>query len=79
MSVDMTVTQMFSRPDEKFAYVAFSDGDKSAEGKVPACKITNNHGFTSDEVEQLEEYMRAELDQILSEARKINVMKAFMA
>lgn len=56
----------------------FTDGSRSAEGKIPDCKITKNTGFDEDEVKQLEAYMSRELPQLKKMAAGIDIMKNFM-
>jgi len=77
-TVNMSVSQVFARNGEKYAFVSFSDGEKSAEGKIPACKIISSSGFGEEEVRQLEDYMKRELGRLKKMAAGINVMRSFM-
>ncbi|MBQ7583311.1 MAG: hypothetical protein IJT24_01760 [Lachnospiraceae bacterium] len=77
-SVDIRVSGVFERDGKKLACVSFSDGKRSAEGIIPDCVITSNKGFTPDEAEQLEGYMKRELPSLKKTAAGINVVKAFM-
>lgn len=77
-TLNMSVSQVFSRDGKKYAYVSFTDGSRIAEGKIPDCSVTSSSGFTSVEIAQLEEYMRTELATLKRMAAGINVLDAFM-
>ncbi len=77
-TVKMSVSQVFARNGEKYAFVTFTDGAKNAEGKIPECKIISNNGFTGEEVGQLEDYMDRELANLKKMAAGVDVMRAFM-
>lgn len=76
--LSMSVSPICFREGKKYAYVSFTDGSRSAEGKIPDCKITKNKGFDEDEVKQLEAYMSRELPQLKKMAAGIDIMKNFM-
>ncbi len=77
-ALNMSVSQVFRKNGEKYAFVLFSDGAKNAEGKIPHCKIIANSGFEQDEVAQLEAYMGKELTNLKKMAASINTVRAFM-
>ena len=77
-ALDMTVSPICVRDGKKMAFVRFTDGARSAEGVIPQCDITENKGFTTEEVSKLEDYMKAELATLKKMAANVNVMKAFM-
>ncbi|MBE5917502.1 MAG: hypothetical protein E7273_11755 [Pseudobutyrivibrio ruminis] len=62
---------------EKYAFVTFSDGVRSAEGKIPACKILKNGGFADIEVKELEKYMAEHLKELKKLAANIDIFSAF--
>lgn len=62
---------------EKYAFVMFSDGVRSAEGKIPDCTIVSNKGFSEAEVQDLKDYMKENLGELKSMASSVNVFKAF--
>ena len=77
--LSMTVSPIcHDKKGEKYAYVSFIDGVRSAEGRIPDCKIEKNQGFSKEEVEQLEQYMIGNLMELKKMAAGVNVMKAFM-
>jgi hypothetical protein len=77
-SVEINVSSVFEKDGKKLAYVSFRDGDRTAEGTIPDCLLTKNEGFTKEETEQLEAYMKQELKTLKEMASGVNVMKAFM-
>lgn len=74
----MSVSPICTKDGNKYAFVSFTDGKRSAEGKIPDCKIISNDGFSDEEVEKLEYYMQQELPQIKKMAAGINIMHSFM-
>ncbi len=46
-----------------------------AEGLVPACKITKQEGFSAEEIEGLEGYLRENDQEIRKKAKELNNIK----
>ncbi|MCR5144193.1 MAG: hypothetical protein K6B67_02655 [Lachnospiraceae bacterium] len=77
--INMSVSGICRGKDGKQkAYVNFSDEVRSAEGEIPACKITSNKGFAAIEVEQLEKYMSEHLEELKQMSANVNVVNAFL-
>lgn len=76
--VNMSVSPICAKDGEKYAFVSFTDAERSAEGKIPDCKIVSNKGFSQEEVEQLEAYMQDHLATLKRMAAGIRVIDAFM-
>lgn len=74
----MSVSPVCMKDGSKYAYVSFTDGTRNAEGKIPECTIIRNDGFSAEEIEQLEDYMRRERTQLKKMAAGINVMNSFL-
>lgn len=74
----MSVSPVCMKDGIKYAFVTFTDGTRNAEGKIPECTIISNDGFSAEEIEQLEDYMRRERTQLKKMAAGINVMSSFM-
>lgn len=74
----MSVSPVCVKDGQRFAYVSFTDGKRSAEGKIPECKIVSSTGFNQDEIRMLEEYMEQELSRLKRMAASIRLMDAFM-
>ena len=62
---------------DKYAFVTFSDGVRTAEGKIPDCKIIKNDGFAEIEVQQLERYLKEHLTDLKKTAASIDIFSAF--
>lgn len=77
-ALDMSVSQIFYKDGRKYAFVYFTDNVRSAEGKIPDCKIIANQGFSEKEVLQLEDFMGRELMNLKRMAAGVRVMDAFM-
>ena len=76
--LNMSVSPICVKDGNRYAFVSFTDGTRSAEGKIPDCKIISNKGFSEEEVRQLEEYMQNELPKLKQMAAGINVLGALM-
>ena len=74
----MTVSGIVPRDGKPVAYVEFKDGDKVAEGIVPACEILSCQGFTEEEQALLVVYMKDHLSEIRDTAKGIDAMRGFM-
>ncbi len=59
-------------------FVEFRDGDRRAEGRIPGGKILSFSGFSEKEIAALEDYMKKEKATILTAAKRIDVMAAFL-
>ena len=76
--MNMSVSSIVSKGGKREIYVLFTEGNCSAEGRLSDYKMISNKGFTKEEVDMLEAYMRRETDRILQTAKNINVMDAFL-
>ncbi|MBQ6886215.1 MAG: hypothetical protein IJN54_01715 [Lachnospiraceae bacterium] len=76
--INMSVSSICMKDGEKYAFVSFTDGKRIADGKIPACKIVSNKGFSQKEVEQLETYMQRELPKLKRLAAGIRVIDAII-
>lgn len=74
----MSVSPICTKDGKKYAFVSFTDGERVAEGKIPDCVITDNQGFGTVQVQQLEAYMKQELPNLKKMAAQINVMDNFL-
>ena len=62
---------------DKYAFVTFNDGVRTAEGKIPDCKIIKNDGFAEIEVKELERYMADHLSELKKMAAGVDIFAAF--
>ena len=75
----MTVSPICKTKDGfRQAFVRFENADASAEGTIPDCRIIKSTGFTEEETEQLELYMRMNLGELKRQAASTSVFKALM-
>ena len=74
----MSVSSIVSKDGKREIYVLFTEGSRSAEGRLSDYKMISNKGFTQDEAVALETYMRQETNTILRMAKSVNVMDAFL-
>ena len=72
----MSVSAVCTKEEKQYAFVSFSDENRTAEGKIPDCVIISNSGFTKEEVVQLEDYMRRELRTLKKMAAGIRLIDA---
>ena len=77
-NINMIVSPVCSKNGEKFAYVSFTDGKCTADGRIPECKITSNKGFEQKDIEVLELYMKSNLAKLKRMASGVNIIDAFM-
>lgn len=76
--MNMSVSSIVNKNGNREIYVLFSEGNCSAEGRLSDYKMISNKGFTQEQVDMLEAYMRRETDRILQMAKNVNVMDAFL-
>ena len=77
-SLKLSVSPIVMKDGERMAYVTFEDPGRNAEGVIPACKIQSSKGFSAEEVQQLEGYMRDNLAKLKQMAASVNPMDAFL-
>ena len=73
----MSVSPICVKDGKKVAYVSFTDGERTAEGKIPECVISSAVGLNRAEVRMLEEYMKQELPRLKSMAAGIRMADVF--
>lgn len=76
--IKMSVSALSRKGEEKSVYVVFSDGEASAEFRLPECELVHNKCFSEEEIGQLKEYISAEWDSIYRIAGKVNPLKGFL-
>jgi hypothetical protein len=67
----MTHSCILSRGKEKIVRVTFESDVAYAEGIIPNGKIEKNQGFTQEELEQLEIFLKMNQEDILKKAKAI--------
>ncbi len=73
--VKMTYSAVVAKKGKPYISVRFERGRDIAEGSIPDCGITNSKGFSSEEVDHLENYMKAHKKEIIEGAKGISGIK----
>lgn len=76
--IKMNVSSLSRKGEEKSVYVIFSDGEASAEFRLPECELVHHKHFSEEEIGQLKEYVSAERAYIYQIAGKVNPLKGFL-
>lgn len=76
--MNMSVSSIVGKDGKREIYVLFTEGERNAEGRLSDYKMISSRGFTREENDMLEAYMRREKDRILQMAKSVNVMDAFL-
>ncbi|MBR1471169.1 MAG: hypothetical protein IJ600_05950 [Lachnospiraceae bacterium] len=76
--LQMQISGITQKDGKKRAYVCFRGKDRFAEGHIPECVITKAEGFSAEEKEQLEAYMKKNLPELKKRAARINPLNAIM-
>lgn len=76
--VTMLVSCGLVKDGRKIVRVSFLRGKAFAEGLLPDGMIERAEGFTTDEVQKLENYLRANRKEILEQAKGIDPLRNWM-
>lgn len=68
----MTYTSVLTKDGKPYISLSFERGKDTCEAAVPDCIITKNNGFSNEEVEALEHYLRINKKQIISDSKSIS-------
>ena len=79
-SEEMTilVSGALHKDGKTFVRVSFLRGKDWAEGIVPDGVIEKSEGFTEDEIKKLVEYLAAEKDLIIQQAKGVNPIRSLL-
>ncbi len=76
--VRMMVSCVVVKDNRKIVRVSFLRGKDYADGILPDGVIEKSGGFTPDEVQKLENYLRANRQDILGQAKAINPLRNWL-
>lgn len=76
--VNMLISGVVMKDGRKIVRVSFLRGKDYAEGVLPDGLIEKSGGFTEEEVLKLENYMRANRQEILKQAKEVNPLKSWL-
>jgi len=68
----MTYTSVVTKDNKPMISLKFERGKDYCEGSIPECTISKNLGFTNEEIEGLEHYLRANKADIIEHAKSIS-------
>ena len=74
--IKLDITGVVETDGKKVSHVRFSRGSDYAEGYIPDCVFTKVRGFSDEEVEQLTDYLKANLTDLKKRAASINPLNA---
>lgn len=74
----MTHSAIFPVKGKPHVSVVFERGNDAAEGRIPECRITKSEGFSKEETEGLERYLRTNSDEIFRRAKSISNIKHWL-
>ncbi|MCI9336423.1 MAG: hypothetical protein HFH93_02600 [Lachnospiraceae bacterium] len=70
--VKMLISCVVEKEGQKMVRISFLRGKDYAEGILPEGIVVKSEGFTQEEVKKLEDYIRANRQDILRQAKEIN-------
>lgn len=73
----MSVSPICLKDNKKYAYVRFTDNNKSCEWIIPDAALSSNSGFSEDEISALKLYVTSNMAQLKRMAAGINLFDAF--
>lgn len=76
--VKMIISSVVAKGDKKLVRVSFLRGECCADGILPEGLIERSEGFSSEEIEILEYYLRANRQDILKKAKEINPLRNWL-
>ncbi len=76
--VKLDISGVTEKDGKKRAYVLFTRGSDYAEGYIPECVLTKVQGFTAEEKESLERYLKANLTELKKRAARVNPIAAMI-
>ena len=76
--VKMLVSCVVVKDGRKIVRVSFLRGKEYAEGILPDGMIEKSEGFTNEEVQMLENYMRANRKEILRQAKEVDPLRNWL-
>lgn len=76
--VDMLISGFFTKDGRKMMRVSFTRGKDFAEGFLPDGIIDRSEGFSQEELEKLERFLRANSREIMEQGRQINPIRSWL-
>lgn len=73
-----TYSSVVVKDNKPMVSILFERGNDTAEGVIPACDIVKNSGFSKEEIEALENYMKEHKKEFIDNAKKISRLDYLM-
>ena len=77
-NINMSVSAPVMKGDKKLVYVMFSEEGKSAEFEAPGAQLVKNAGFSTEDIEILQDFIKNNWEKIFDMAKEIDPMTAFL-
>lgn len=77
--VRLLVSGVVVKDGRKIVRVSFLRGNDCAEGILPEGMILSSEGFSGEEVQMLENYLRMNRKEILEEARGVDLIRKWIS
>lgn len=68
----MTYTSVLTKDNKPLISVLFERKGDKCEAVIPDCKVTQNNGFSTEEVEAIEQYLIANKKMIIDNSKGIS-------
>ncbi len=76
--VEMLISGFFMKDGRKMMRVSFTRGKDFAEGLLPDGLIDRSEGFSGEELEKLEKFLRANRQEIMEQGKEINPIRSWL-
>lgn len=76
--VKMLISGFFTKNDRKMMRISFMRGRDFAEGILPDGIIDRSEGFSEEELNRLEKFIRNNRQEIMEQGREINPIRSWL-
>ncbi len=76
--VNMLISGVVEKDGRKLVRVSFLRGRDYADGLLPEGVIEKSHGFSDEEVQKLENYLRFNREDIMGQAKAVNPLRNWL-
>lgn len=76
--VKMLISGFFTKNNKKMMRISFMRGRDFAEGILPDGIIDRSEGFSEDELNRLEKFIRNNREEIMAQGREINPIRSWL-
>ncbi len=76
--VKLLVSGFVVKDNRKIVRISFLRGNDYAEGVLPDGMIDKSQGFTDEEIQKLQKFLRVNKQEILSQAKEVNPIRSWL-